>query len=80
MPVPATVDSWLETAQDKNLALLVDRLAMDVAKEDIAIARSGHLPTLALSGRYGRSKDDVEGEFITDDGQTRTHCLRHTVP
>ncbi|XLP07796.1 outer membrane channel protein TolC [Alteromonas marina] len=70
MPVPETVESWLETAEDKNLALLVDRLAMDIAKEDIAIARSGHLPTLSLSGRYGRSKDEVEGEFINDAGQS----------
>ena len=29
MPMPATVDNWLETAQDKNLALLADRLAME---------------------------------------------------
>jgi len=70
MPVPETVDSWLETAQDQNLALLVDRLAMDVAKEDIAIARSGHLPTLSLSGSYGRSKDDVDAEVLNDDGST----------
>ena len=56
MPVPETVDSWLETAQDQNLALLVDRLAMDVAKEDIAIARSGHL-TYPWFNSYGRSKE-----------------------
>lgn len=64
MPVPAKVDNWLETAQDKNLALLVDRLAMDIAKEDIAAARSGHLPTLDLSASLGRSKNDVDSQFI----------------
>jgi len=64
MPVPAKVDNWLETAQDKNLALLVDRLAMDIAKEDIAVARSGHLPTLDLSASLGRSKNDVDSQFI----------------
>ncbi|WP_341210021.1 TolC family outer membrane protein, partial [Alteromonas stellipolaris] len=64
MPVPAKVDNWLETAQDKNLALLVDRLAMDIAKEDIAAARSGHLPTLDLSASLGRSKNDVDSQVI----------------
>ena len=64
MPVPAKVDNWLETAQDKNLALLVDRLAMDIAKEDIAAARSGHLPTLDLSASLGRSKNDVDSQLI----------------
>jgi len=64
MPMPAAVDQWLETAQDKNLALLVDRLAMDVAKEDIASARSGHLPTLDLSASLSRTKNDVESDII----------------
>jgi outer membrane protein len=64
MPVPAAVDEWLETAQDKNLALLVDRLAMDIAKEDISIARSGHLPTLGLTANASRSKDDISNPFL----------------
>jgi outer membrane protein len=64
MPVPEMVEGWLETAQDKNLALLVNRLAMDIAKEDIAIARSGHLPTLSLTANANRSKNDIENPFI----------------
>lgn len=64
MPMPTAVDKWLETAQDKNLALLVDRLAMDVAKEDIASARAGHLPTLDLSASLSRRKNDVESDVI----------------
>ena len=39
MPTPADVTTWLETAEEKNLALLVNRFAMDIAKEDISIAR-----------------------------------------
>lgn len=72
MPMPASVDSWLDTAKDKNLALLVDRLAIDIAKEDIESARAGHYPTLSLSGNIGRSKDDISSEFLTDDGNVAT--------
>jgi outer membrane protein len=51
-PQPADVNQWLETATDSNLALLAQRFAKDIAKEDIDIARSGYYPTLALRGSY----------------------------
>jgi outer membrane protein len=64
MPTPANVTNWLETAEEKNLALLVNRFAMDIAKEDISIARSGHLPTLSLSANATRSKDEIENPVL----------------
>ncbi len=64
MPTPADVTTWLETAEEKNLALLVNRFAMDIAKEDISIARSGHLPTLSLSANATRSKDEIENPVL----------------
>ena len=83
MPEPASVESWLETAQEKNLALFVDRLAMDVAKEDIKSARSGHLPTLDLSGSLSRKKNDVDSDIIgykTPYLDTRSIGIELTVP
>lgn len=62
VPTPNAVESWLETAQDKNLALLVDKLAVDIAKEDISSARAGHLPTLGLNASAGRTKSDFESQ------------------
>ena len=62
VPTPNAVEAWLEMAEDKNLALLVDRLAMDIAKEDISSARAGHLPTLGLNASAGRTKSDIESE------------------
>lgn len=62
VPTPNAVEGWLETAQDKNLGLLVDRLAVDIAKEDISSARAGHLPTLGLNASAGRTKSDIESQ------------------
>lgn len=59
MPQPETPEDWLKTAEDKNLSLLVDRLALDVAKEDISLARADHYPTLDLSASAGRDKYDI---------------------
>ncbi|NMH60361.1 outer membrane channel protein TolC [Alteromonas ponticola] len=61
-PAPQNVSEWLGIAEDKNLTLLADRLAVDIAKEDISSARSGHLPTLGLQANASKSKNDVSSE------------------
>jgi len=43
----------LELAQTKNLTLLTARISQDIARDSIALASSGHLPTLTLDGGYG---------------------------
>ncbi|WP_018982882.1 outer membrane channel protein TolC [Salinimonas chungwhensis] len=64
MPSPADPEKWLEIAEDKNLLLLVDRLAVDIAKEDISQARAGHYPTLGLTASANRTKNDISGDRI----------------
>ena len=47
-PNPASEDQWVHAALDQNLTLNSSRLAADIARENIAIARAGHMPTLDL--------------------------------
>ncbi|MCW8109345.1 outer membrane channel protein TolC [Alteromonas ponticola] len=68
-PAPQNVNEWLSIAEDKNLTLLANRLAVDIAKEDISNARAGHLPTLGFVANAGKSKNDVESEGVTESGQ-----------
>ncbi|MDN3615211.1 outer membrane channel protein TolC [Vibrio gallaecicus] len=42
----------VEQAQEKNLSLLASRISQDIAKDNIALADSGHLPSLTLDGSY----------------------------
>ncbi len=66
-PEPADVTSWLKLAEDKNLSLLVQRFNRDIADQDIDIARSGHYPTLSLSGSYSeRNSDNESSGSVTD--------------
>lgn len=58
-PSPAQVDNWLSIAEEKNLSLLVNRLALDIAKEDIAAADAGHYPTVGLSASMARTDSDI---------------------
>lgn len=66
-PSPEGVDEWLSMAQDQNLALLVDRLAMDIAKEDISAAKSGHYPTLGLSASKSRTKTETSSALFENE-------------
>jgi len=60
-PFPDTANEWQKIAEEKNLSLISEKISMDIAKENINIARSGHYPTLSLSGNY--AKQDQDNEF-----------------
>lgn len=60
MPAPADINKWVSQAEDRNLQLLASRLNVDIAKEDIEIARNGYYPTVTLSGQY--NSNDTEGQ------------------
>ena len=60
MPAPSDINAWVSQAEERNLQLLASKLSVDIAKEDIEIARNGHYPTVTLSGRY--NSNDTEGQ------------------
>ncbi|KII79930.1 outer membrane channel protein TolC [Vibrio renipiscarius] len=71
------INTLVDEAGQKNLSLLAARITQDVAKENISLASSGHLPSLTLDGGYNyrdisntdvnpitqRSSDGDEGNF-----------------
>jgi outer membrane protein len=79
LPQPELVDNWLTMADEKNLDLLVRKLAQDIAKQDIESARSGHLPTLGFRASAGRNNQDLNSINlpITD---TRSLGLQLSIP
>jgi outer membrane protein len=63
-PLPDSANEWQQMAETKNLDLIAQKIGMDIAKENINIARSGHYPTLDFSGRYTSSEDTFESDFF----------------
>jgi outer membrane protein len=64
-PDPASEDEWVRAALQQNLTLNSARLAVDIARENISIARAGHLPTVDLvASRSGNNT----GAYVTADG------------
>lgn len=60
-PVPNSADEWQVTAEAKNLNLIVSKVGIEIAKDTINIARSGHYPTLDFGANY--KGDDTESQI-----------------
>ncbi len=50
--VAQSTDELLKEAQDKNLSLLSARISQDIARDNIRLSSSGHLPTISLDAGY----------------------------
>jgi outer membrane protein len=59
-PDPENEEQWVNVALEQNLRVISARLATDIAKQDVAVARSGHFPTIDLVA--GRASDEIEGD------------------
>ena len=62
-PVPADESQWVELALQQNLALLSADIGAEITRDDVSIARTGHLPTLDLV--VGRTGVDTTGSQQT---------------
>lgn len=65
-PNPQNEELWVTTALDQNLRIISARLATDIAKRDVQVARSGHLPTLDFVASY--SDYDADGDADSRSG------------
>ncbi len=64
---PSTpINQLIEEAQQKNLNLLSARIAQDVAKDQISLASSGHLPSLTLDGGYNYTDESNDNTATYD--------------
>lgn len=68
-----TTSEQVQKASKENLQLLAGRIQKDIAKEQISLADSGHLPTISLTTGYSYQKsydlpnDPITGQKVDDD-------------
>lgn len=83
-PVPNSANEWQQLAEVKNLELIAEKVTVDIAKENISIATSGHYPTLDLSGRFTNSEDTIDNgvnpEYDAPDLDSHSIGITLTVP
>jgi outer membrane protein len=58
------MEQWVELSMNQNLSLISSRLAADIARADVGIARGGHFPTVDLVG----SREDLDTDLDADLG------------
>ena len=52
LPIPSLVEKWVEMAKVGNLNIKSAMMQLQLATQDIKIAKSGHMPTIGLYGSY----------------------------
>ena len=62
-PDPFNVEAWVDQSMAQNLDLLVSRIDEQLARDEIASRRNGHLPTVDLVASIGNT--DVSSEQDT---------------
>lgn len=78
-PDPDGVENWIDTSHERNLELLIRRSGVEVADQQIELARSGHYPTVTLNASYSDETSDSRGTSISGLN-TQTIGIRASVP
>lgn len=58
-PKPLDEQGWVDHAIEQNLNVVAARLGVDIAKANVKIAQSGHMPTVDLFAEYGETDRDA---------------------
>ncbi|WP_119006048.1 outer membrane channel protein TolC [Vibrio halioticoli] len=61
-----TNDALVEQAQEENLSLLAARINQDIARDNIRLASSGHLPSLTFNADAGYGNGEISGTDVDD--------------
>lgn len=78
-PEPRNEDAWVEAALASNYQLLASRHAVEQARRQVQIARSGHAPTVNASVQYSESETGA-ASVLAGQTETTTASLSLNVP
>ncbi|MBI4998746.1 MAG: TolC family outer membrane protein [Rhodocyclales bacterium] len=81
-PQPDDMMKWAETAETANLSVAQAQAALEIADQEVAKQRAGHLPTLDAVATYGESAAgfSTTGTGSGYDAKAKTIGLQLTVP
>lgn len=71
-PDPENEQTWVTTALEQNLTVISARLATDIAKQDVRVARAGHLPSVDLVASRGDRDFDGDEDIRAIGGTSRS--------
>lgn len=74
-PAPANVQDWLSLADNNNTQLLAANIAVDIAKEDIDLAQTGHYPELSLRASLSSTDNTSDSSGANNNGRYNTSSI-----
>ncbi|MGI2260504.1 outer membrane channel protein TolC [Shewanella sp. GXUN23E] len=84
MPMPSSAAEWLKQAENSSLQLLAQRIAKDIANEQIGLAKAGHMPSVNFTAGYKASVDGSQHTPTfsgdTNDSGTTNVGLNVSIP
>ena len=78
-PQPASVDAWIDRAEQSSAELRALRARVEVATHEVAKARSGHYPSLDAVAQWSRSNSE-NSVSINSSYETRSVGIQLSVP
>jgi len=54
-PRPSDIEQWVKIADDSSLQIASARASHEIARQEVARQRAGHLPTVDMTGSYTRN-------------------------
>lgn len=57
-PLPASVDEWMDRAEDRSPELQSLRAQIEIARQEIDKSKAGHMPTLDAVAQWARTNSD----------------------
>lgn len=67
------VEALVELALQENLVVLENKIQQEITKQDIDLAKSGHLPHLSLNAGYQYSNEKRDDSFYSKGGSNDTY-------
>ncbi|NOU51723.1 outer membrane channel protein TolC [Pseudoalteromonas sp. JBTF-M23] len=71
---------FVTVAKEKNLSLALAKASLDIAEDQIELAKAGHYPTLNLNASYADSLQDSNGSLLKPRGDRTSVSLTLNVP
>lgn len=79
-PQPLNIDCWVKTAEKQNYSLQAARYGSEVARENIKIQFSGHLPVIEAQGSFDYNYQDNFNNAGAAKTKVATAALAGTLP
>lgn len=80
LPEPLDMDQWVAQSQQQNLAIALQRAALEVATAEIARNRAGHYPTVDAVATYGDNRAGSGFSGVGSDTNSKTLGLQLNLP